>query len=414
MQMTDIAIIGAGPAGLMAADRLYRNGAGAGRTITVYDRMRRPGRKFLLAGRGGLNLTNAEPLDAFLDRYPQASARDRIARAIAGFTPDDLRAWAGELGVETFVGTSQRIFPKELKASPMLRAWLRWLDVRGVRFAFAHRWCGFAGDGGIVFETPDGETSVRPDATLLALGGASWPRLGSDGAWRETLLAGGVAVADLEASNCGVLIGWSDLYRERFHGVPLKRVAVTMAGDTKAVRGDLMVTRRGLEGGPVYALGPALRASLQNAGVAQLTLDLRPDVTADALAERLAKGRAKETLTNALRKRAALQPAAINLLREARRELPSSPTELADLIKAVPLDATGLMGLDRAISTAGGVIDDAISDDFSLVARPDVFVAGEMIDWDAPTGGYLLQACFATGVAAADGIAARLTPRPAD
>ena len=394
---TAIAIIGAGPAGLAAAERL----AATGHVVTIFDRMPSPARKFLLAGRGGLNLTHAEPLDAFLRRYKPT--HPRLVRALNAFPPESLRQWADGLGEETFVGTSGRVFPKSFKATPLARAWLRRLDVLGVRFAFRHRWTGWDRTGALTFTTPAGSVAIRPAATLLALGGASWPRLGSDGGWAAILEAQGVSVLPLQPSNVGIRIDWSETFRQRNAGAPLKSISFAI-GET-STRAEAVVTETGLEGGAIYALSSSLRVALA-AGPATLRLDLKPDMSAEALATRLAGQRKGETLSNMLRKAAGLPPVALGLLREAfGSALPRDSAGLAAALKSLPLTISGIRPLDRAISTAGGIAFDALDDAYMLAAIPGVFAAGEMLDWDAPTGGYLLQACFSTGIAAAEGIA---------
>ena len=396
--MTRVAVIGGGPAGLMAAERL----AEAGVAVTVYDSMASVGRKFLLAGRGGLNLTHSEPLEEFLRRY---SPPDRHLRAaIEAFPPQRVRAWCEALGQETFVGTSGRVFPRAMKASPLLRAWLRRLRGEGVAFAMRHRFVEWR-DGALAFARPDGTTVTdTPDATVLALGGASWPRLGSDGGWVAALAGAGVAVAPLRPANCGFLAQWSQPFRHRRAGAPLKRIAVTF--EERTVRGEAMITADGIEGGAIYALSAPLREAIALRGEAVLHIDLRPDVTEADLAAHIARGRKKESLSTALRKTAKLSPASIDLLREAAARNGirlGDPPELARLIKAVPIHLAGIAGIARAISTAGGVSFAEIDDNFMLRKLPGVFVAGEMLDWEAPTGGYLLQASFATGLAAAAG-----------
>jgi uncharacterized flavoprotein (TIGR03862 family) len=389
----------------MAAERL----AAGGVRVTVHDRMPSVGRKFLLAGRGGLNLTHSEPLDRFLDRY--SPPHEALRAAIAAFPPQRLRDWCEELGQPTFVGTSGRVFPKAMKASPLLRTWLRRLNEAGVTFAMRYRFVGWR-DGALAFARPDSTTVTdRPDVTILALGGASWPRLGSDGGWVAALAEAGIATSPLRPANCGFVVDWSQPFRSRRAGSPLKRIAVTFAGQT--VRGEAVITADGIEGGAIYALSARLREAIAGEGGALLAVDLRPDVTQADLAARLAKGRAKESLSTSLRKNARLSPAAIDLLREAAigegRELGGlSAGELAAFIKAVPLELTGVADIARAISTAGGVSFDEIDENFMLRKRPGVFVAGEMLDWEAPTGGYLLQASLATGVAAAEGALACL------
>ncbi len=395
---TQVAIIGAGPAGLMAAEVLAQGGA----RVTVYDAMPSAGRKFLMAGRGGLNLTHSEPLDAFLARYREA--KPQLAAAIEAFPPDRLREWCEALGQETFVGSSGRIFPKALKASPLLRAWLRRLDAAGVRFSLRHRWTGWDESGRLLFKTPGGQIAVEAGATLLALGGASWPRLGSDGGWVKTLGARGVIISPLKPANCGFVVAWSEIFRDRFEGVPLKGIATAFG--TLGLRGEAMITRDGIEGGAIYALSAELREAILSSGHATLHIALRPD-TSD-LVTRLSAPRGKQTFSNWLRKATQLSPVAIGLLQEAAKllgiSLPSlSPKNLAELINAVPVELIGIAPIARAISTAGGIALDELDADFMFRRLPGVFAAGEMLDWEAPTGGYLLQACFATGAAAGKG-----------
>lgn len=391
------AIIGAGPAGLMAAEVL----AIAGHDVTIYERMPSPARKFLMAGRGGLNLTHSEPLADFLGQYVPSAPQ--VGRAIADFPPGQLIAWANALGVETFTGSSGRVFPKAMKSSPLLRAWLRRLDSLGVTLKVRHTWRGFTADGGVhVTDAAGTDVITHPDATILALGGASWPKLGSDGAWVALLQLQGVAITPLEASNCGLTIAWSDVFKSRFEGVPLKRIAITVGDVTQ--RGEAVVTRDGLEGGAVYAIGRHVRAALRCGGApVRLAIDLKPDSATAELQARLSRPRGRQTLSNFLRKALHLDAVAVGLLRETG--LPEKPEDMAQHIKAVPVRITGLASLERAISTAGGVAASGVTDAFMLRSMPGVFVAGEMLDWDAPTGGYLLQASFATGAAAANGAA---------
>ncbi|MGC5777337.1 NAD(P)/FAD-dependent oxidoreductase [Methylobacterium sp. NFXW15] len=401
VQGVDIAVVGGGPSGLAAAEVL----AASGRAVTVYERMPSLGRKFLMAGRGGLNLTHSEPLPAFLGRYHPAGSLDG---PITAFPPASLREWCDGLGQTTFVGSSGRVFPESFKASPLLRGWLARLGERGVVIRPRHRLTEIAGED-LIFETPDGPKTVRPAATLLALGGASWPRLGSDGAWVPFLEALGVPVSPLRPANAGFACSWSAPFRERHAGTPLKRVALAFAGRT--VRGEAIVTQAGLEGGAVYALSRELREAVLAKGEAQLVIDLRPDLDVEALANRLSGGRKGDSLSARLRKAAGLPPVAIGLLREAAgAALPTDPTALARLIKAAPLTLTGTMGLDRAISTAGGVVLDALDGNAMLKARPGLFLAGEMLDWEAPTGGYLLQGAISGGRAAAEGLLRWLGP----
>jgi uncharacterized flavoprotein (TIGR03862 family) len=393
-------VIGAGPAGLMAAEVLAQGGA----RVAVYERMPSAGRKFLLAGRGGLNLTHSEDIESFLSRYGKAAPHLRAA--IEAFPPDAVRAWCEGLGQETFVGTSGRVFPRAMKASPLLRGWLRRLGGMGVEFKFRHRWAGWGERGGVIFETMKGPETVTPDATVLALGGASWPRLGSDGGWVDVLVRAGVAIAPLRPANSGFLVKWSQVFRDRFEGQPLKRIALSFG--EKSLRGEVVITRHGLEGGGIYALSGPLREAIAASGEAILQIGLRPDLSAPELQRRLEVPRNKQTLSNTLRKALNLSPPAIGLLHEAaasssRRLTDMSAGDLAELIAAVPVRLIGTAPLERAISTAGGILLDEVDDAFMLRRRPGVFVAGEMLDWEAPTGGYLLQASFATGAAAGRG-----------
>ena len=395
----DLAVVGGGPAGLAAAERL----AEAGHTVTVHERMPSVARRLLIAGRGGLNLTHGEALPDFLARYHPAGS---LEAAIRAFPPEALRAWCEGLGQPTFVGSSGRVFPKAFKASPLLRAWLARLDRLGVRVRTRHRLAGIEGRT-LVIDTPEGQVRHAPAAALLALGGASWPRLGADGSWVELLAGKGAVIAPLRPANAGFSVDWSPLMRERFAGQPLKRIALSFAG--QRVMGEAMIDAGGIEGGAIYALSGPLRETIARDGEATLTIDLRPDLTELELANRLAKRRAGETLSNHLRKAAGLSPVAAAVLREATSgPLPAEPDALAGLIKAAPLRLTGMASLSRAISTAGGIRVEEIDQYFMLKRLPGIFVAGEMLDWEAPTGGYLLQACFATGVAAAEGIGRRL------
>lgn len=403
MSVKNIAIIGAGPAGLMAAERL----AGTGHRVTIYERMASPARKLLLAGRGGLNLTHSEPFDAFLRRYREAG--DWLEPSLRAFPPQTLRDWADGLGAETFVGSSGRVFPRAMKASPLLRAWLGRLDVLGVKLSAGRLWTGWGADGALTFRGAGGETEViRPDATLLALGGASWPRLGSDGGWVPLLAARDIAISPLRPANGGFAVAWSPQMKERFAGQPLKRIVLRCAGEEAA--GEAMIDAEGIEGGAIYALSAPIREAIRRDGAAIIQIDLRPDLTIPELAARLAKRRKGETLSNHLRKAAGLSPVAIALLRDAAgAALPHEPDALAALIRAALLRLDAPMPIARAISSAGGIAREECDDGFMLRRLPGVFAAGEMLDWEAPTGGYLLQASFATGVAAAAGMEAWLT-----
>jgi uncharacterized flavoprotein (TIGR03862 family) len=402
-------IIGGGPAGLIAAEILAR----AGVAVTVYDQMPSVGRKFLLAGRGGLNLTHSEELPAFLTRYGEIAPL--LRQAIEAFPPSDVRAWCEGMEQTTFVGSSGRVFPTSFKTSPLLRAWLRRLAALNVAVAPRHRWDGWSDDGKLRFWRGEQEVLVAPDVTILAVGGASWPRLGSDARWVDILDARDIAIAPLAPSNCGFVVPWSDTFR-RFEGEPLKRIAITFGERT--VRGEALVTHEGLEGGAIYALSAPLRTAIEAKGEATITIDLRPDVTAAVLAHRLATVDRKQSLANSLRKAAKLPPVATGLLHEAalasgRRVATLNVDDLVALIKAAPVRLVGARPIANAISTAGGVAFGALDEHFMLRALPGVFAAGEMLDWDAPTGGYLLQATFATGVAAARGALARLSARSA-
>jgi uncharacterized flavoprotein (TIGR03862 family) len=395
-----VAIIGAGPAGLMAAEAL----AQAGVRVTVYDAMPSAGRKFLMAGRGGLNLTHSEPLPEFLQRY--GAAAPQLADAIAAFPPDALRKWSEALGQPTFVGSSGRVFPKAFKASPLLRAWLRRLDSAGVRFAMRHRWTGWDENGRLLFQTPAGQHGVDASTTVLALGGASWPRLGSDGGWVETLAAKGVRISKLRPANCGFTVAWSGIFRDRFEGQPLKGIALSFGSHT--VRGEAVITRSGIEGGAIYALSAMLRDAIASSGQATLSVALRPDIEMGELVARLSAPKGKQSFSNWLRKAAHLSPVAIGLLQEAATASGAalsslSPSSLAGLINAVPIKLNGVAPIARAISTAGGISFDELDADFMIRRLPGVFASGEMLDWEAPTGGYLLQASFATGAAAGRG-----------
>ena len=387
-------VIGGGPAGLMAAETLAR----AGKTVIIFDQAPALARKFLLAGRGGLNLTHTDPPERFIARYRAAAVR--LMPAIAAFPPQALRDWSEALGEPTFVGTSGRVFPRSFKSSPLLRAWLRRLATFGVTVRLRHRFVGFDEAQDAVFEGPDGRVTQRASVVILACGGASWPRLGSDGAWVPILRESGVETAELRPANCGFLVDWSETFKQRFAGTPLKSIALEFRG--QRVRGEALVTQTGIEGGAIYALSAPLREALDAGENAILTVDLKPDVALDALIAKLDRPRSGQSTATFLRKAAGLSPVVIALLREAG-PMPFEAPALAERIKSVRLPLAGVAPIARAISSAGGVKWSELDDAFMLRRLPGIFAAGEMIDWEAPTGGYLLQACFATGVAAARG-----------
>jgi uncharacterized flavoprotein (TIGR03862 family) len=405
-------VVGAGPAGLMAAE----TAAAAGVTVRVCDAMPSVGRKFLLAGKGGLNLTHSEPFDAFAGRY--GGRRGVLEPHLAAFGPDRLREWARGLGVETFVGSSGRVFPADMKAAPLLRAWQRRLRGLGVEFAARQRWQGWDAAGRLLFRTPDGPLAVEAAALVLALGGGSWARLGSDGAWVPLLESRGIPVRPLKPSNCGFDLDWSGHFRERFAGHPVKTVAAWCTdadGGEHRREGEFVVTADGIEGSLVYALSAPLRDALETRGGAVLHLDLAPGRDPARLAADLARPRGPLSLANHLKRRAGIDGVKAGLLREL---LPAAdfadPARLAAAIKDLPLSPAAPRPLDEAISSAGGVPFEELDEQLMLRRLPGVFCAGEMLDWEAPTGGYLLTACFATGHAAGRGAAEWLAERQAD
>jgi uncharacterized flavoprotein (TIGR03862 family) len=397
--MSAVAVIGAGPAGLMAAEVL----SGAGVQVDVYDAMPSAGRKFLLAGRGGLNLTHAEPLDAFAARY--GSRRTEIEARLNSFGPQALREWARGLGIATFVGTSGRVFPADMKAAPLLRAWLHRLREAGVRFHMRHRFTGWSAEGALRFTAPQGEIQANANGVVLALGGASWSRLGSDGAWVPLLQSRGVAVAPLLPSNCGFDVrgGWSGYFSSRFAGQPFKSVAIRFAGAYQ--RGEFVATATGVEGSLVYAFSAALRDAIAAQGSATFELDLMPGKSQEQVHAETAHPRGSRSLPAHLKSRLGIDGIKLALLHEVlSKDALNDPARLAAAIKALPLTVAAARPIDEAISTAGGVRFDALDEHLMLRAMPGVFCAGEMLDWEAPTGGYLLTACFSTGRAAADGL----------
>jgi uncharacterized flavoprotein (TIGR03862 family) len=401
------AVIGAGPAGLMAAEVL----SNAGVEVDLYDRMPSVGRKLLMAGKGGLNITHSEPLSAFMSRY--GTRRAQLEPFLHAFGPDALREWVHALGIKTFVGSSGRVFPHEMKAAPLFRAWLHRLRAAGVKIHARHCWCGWSADGALEFSTPDGERRSSPDATVLALGGASWPQLGSDAAWVEHLIARGVSIATLKPANCGFDIEWSDHFRARFAGQPLKSV-VALFTDHRGVphhrKGELLVTDYGIEGGLVYALSADLRDHIEAHGPATLHLDLAPGWDVPRLAEALSRPRGSRSLSSHVQSRTGIKGVRMGLLREVLGADGVADTQrLASTIKALALKLIRPRPVEEALSTAGGVSFEVLDEHLMLRALPGVFCAGEMLDWEAPTGGYLLTACFATGRAAGLGAAGWLT-----
>ena len=402
--MKNLVVIGGGPAGLMAAEVASQ----AGLSAHLYDAMPSVGRKFLLAGKGGLNLTHSEPYPRFLDRY--GSRREKLAPLLDAFGPDDLRAWAGELGVETFVGTSGRVFPSEMKAAPLLRAWLRRLREAGVVFHVGHRWLGWDADDSLRFATRNGETQVQADATVLALGGGSWPKLGSDGGWVSLLAKRGVPIAPLRPANCGFDVGWTEHFRSRCEGQPVKPAAIHFADAIDrdyTQQGEFIVTATGVEGSLIYALSAPIRDTIETTGRAVIHLDLAPDWTEERLIDRLSQPRGKRSLANHLKRTVNLDGVKTGLLWEfLDRDTFDDPHRLAAAIKGLPIPLVAPRPLAEAISTAGGVPFEALDEHLMLRALPGVFCAGEMLDWEAPTGGYLLTACFASGRAAGLGAVA--------
>jgi uncharacterized flavoprotein (TIGR03862 family) len=388
-----LAVIGGGPAGLMAAEAAAE--ATAGRVaIHLYDAMPSVGRKFLMAGKSGLNLTHAESFARFLDRFGEA--RDRLAPILAAFGPDAVRAWAGGLGVDTFVGSSGQVVPVDFKAAPLLRAWIRRLRSEGIRFHVRHRWTGWSTDGRPVFATPDGDRPIVADATILALGGASWPGLGSDGAWAALLRQRGLEVAALEPANCGFDVAWSEHFRARFAGEPVKPVAMTSAAGR--FRGEFVVTEAGIEGSGIYAHAAELRRRLKAGDAASLELDLMPDRDESAVAQALGRPRGSRSLADHLRRTVGIVSVKAGLLREGLgRDLPSDARILARALKALPIHVTSPRPIAEAISTAGGLAWPELTPELMIRAIPGWFAAGEMLDWEVTTGGYLLTACFASG-----------------
>ncbi|MGO2451507.1 TIGR03862 family flavoprotein [Pseudomonas taetrolens] len=399
-----VAIIGGGPAGLMAAEVLSQ----AGVQVDVYDGMPSVGRKFLLAGVGGMNITHSEPYPAFLSRY--AERAPQMAPLLRAFDADALCQWIHNLGIETFIGSSGRVFPTDMKAAPLLRAWLKRLRESGVVIHTRHRWLGWQADGALRIDSPEGEKQLKPDAVLLALGGGSWARLGSDGAWMPLLAERGVELAPLQASNCGFDVeGWSELLRNKFAGAPLKNIALALEHSTPRL-GECVITASGIEGSLIYAWSAPIREAINQQGTATILIDLLPGKAVDKIRAALAKPRGSRSMSKHLHSQLGLDGVKAALLREL---CPASsfndPELLAKAIKALPLKLLKARPLDEAISTAGGVRFEALDEQLMLKQLPGVFCAGEMLDWEAPTGGYLLTGCFASGRAAGVGVLSWLT-----
>jgi uncharacterized flavoprotein (TIGR03862 family) len=394
-----VAIIGGGPAGLMVAELISQSGL----KVDVYDAMPSVGRKFLIAGKGGLNITHSDPKDLFLTRYSSSSAY--IKPMLDRFDAEALKTWVHDLGIQTFIGSSGRVFPAEMKAAPLLRAWLHRLRQSGVTFHVRHQWLGWdeTDPQALRFMSPQGEKEVKADAVVLALGGGSWPQLGSTGAWTALLAQQGVQIAPLMPSNCGFDVSWSEHFRDRFAGQPLKSVSATFNGFQQ--QGDAMITATGIEGSLIYALSAALRDEIAESGTATLTLDLAPGSSIETLISKFSQPRGKQSMANHLRKRLGIDGVKAGLLREAVPVADfNDPKKLCSVIKALPINLTATRPIAEAISSAGGVSFDAIDEHLMLRALPGVFCAGEMLDWEAPTGGYLLAACFASGRVAGEGV----------
>lgn len=406
IQSRSVVVVGGGPAGLMAAEVLIQGGV----RVDLYDSMPSVGRKFLVAGKGGLNLTHAESREQFLSRYGTRSAQ--LEPLLDKFGPEDLRRWVHELGTDTFVGTSGRVFPAGMKTAPILRAWLLRLRKAGVTFHLRHKWFGWSNNGSLRFITPDGEASVRPSAVVLALGGGSWARLGSTGAWVPLLVERGIAVAALKPSNCGFEVAWSEHFRTRFEGFPLKSVIVSFTdskGNAFCKQGEFIVTATGVEGSLIYAISAQLRDEIEANGSAVIKLDLAPGWSQQHLMERLSRPRGSRTLSGHLEKAVHIKGVKAGLLREfVPKQNFADPECMASAIKELPIPLIAPRPLDEAISSAGGVLFDELDERLMIRSMPGVFCAGEMLDWEAPTGGYLLTACFASGRAAGLGALAWL------
>jgi len=395
--MKSAAIIGGGPAGLMAAEIISSHGM----KVDVYDSMTSVGRKFLMAGKSGLNITHSDPFDVFVSRY--GKRRDKIEPLLKNFGSKELRDWVHSFGIETFIGTSGRVFPTGMKASPLLRAWLERLNASGVTFHLRHKWTGFLPDNSLRFVTPEGEVTVKPDAVVLALGGGSWSRLGSDGAWVSMLEQAGAEVEALRPSNCGFDVEWSEHFREKYDGHPIKSVILTFGKFQQ--QGEFIITKEGVEGGLIYAASAMMRDEIYANGEAVMYLDLKPDRTLEWLKEKLSRPRGKRSLAGYLEKTLGIKGVKAGLLREfVSKEDFTNGERLAELIKALPVPLVAPRPLDEAISSAGGVTFESLDEHLMLKTLPGIFCAGEMLDWEAPTGGYLLTACFSSGYAAGQGV----------
>ncbi|MEN9539218.1 MAG: hypothetical protein RLZZ126_1453 [Pseudomonadota bacterium] len=415
--MSRVAIVGGGPAGLMAAQALAEGGVAA----DVFDAMPSVGRKFLLAGKGGLNLTHSEPLSAFVGRY--GARQTEVARWLADLDPAAVRSWAESLGVQTFVGTSGRVFPTDMKAAPLLRAWMHRLRTLGVRFHMRHRWLGWSNDGALRFQSPQGESDLAFDACILAMGGASWPRLGSDGNWVALLQQRGVSIAPLQAANCGfdVMTPWSPFFASRFAGQPFKSVALRVGGVEHGApplfhrKGEFVATATGVEGSLIYAASSLLRDTIAQQGSAAFELDLLPDVPHDKVLADVRHPRGSRSLTSHLKSRLGLDGIKTAVLFEVLGKVGmQDPARLGAAVKALPMVLARPRPVVEAISTAGGVRLEDLNAQLMVNSLPGVFCAGEMLDWEAPTGGYLLTACLASGLRAGHGALSYLRqPRPA-
>ena len=399
-----VAVVGGGPAGLMAAEVL----SAAGVNVDLYDAMPSLGRKFLMAGKGGMNISHSEPMDLFLSRY--GARRCSIEPMLVDFSPQSVRDWVSGLGFETFVGSSGRIFPSDMKAAPLLRAWLRRLRSSGVNFHVRHKWLGWADDSHTLlsFSTPEGHRTIKVDAVVLALGGGSWKQLGSTGEWVPILANRGLVVAPLKPANCGFDVSWSEFFSDRFSGQPLKSVRVSFKNDKGArvtQQGELIITKKGVEGGVIYSLSALLREEIAKSGFAVITIDILPDKDLPTLIKQLSKNQGKNSMANHLRKCLGIEGVKAALIREVIEPLDYKVlNRLCECIKSLPITLVSTRPLDEAISSAGGLPFEALSEHLRVGSMPEVFCAGEMLDWEAPTGGYLLTACFATGRAAALGV----------